>query len=117
MLDFSSKINPGIIWLMIAILTDVFSTFYSAKANGLENKYEQIFALLLYIISFACCAIALKYMQAGILYVLWSGIGVMAVALLSRIYLGQIIDIAGWIGITLITLGLIVIAKYSNINV
>lgn len=67
-----SKINPGAWWLIFAIATDVLSTFYSAKGNGLVNKTAQGIALVLYIISFACAAIALKYMQAGILYVLWS---------------------------------------------
>lgn len=70
-----SKINPGTWWLIFAIATDVLSTFYSAKGNGLVNKTAQGIALVLYIISFACAAIALKYMQAGILYVLWSGVG------------------------------------------
>lgn len=58
-----SKINPGALWLIFAIVTDVLSTFYSAKGNGLVNKTAQGIALVLYIISFACAAIALKYMQ------------------------------------------------------
>ncbi len=84
MLGLISKINPGAWWLLFAIATDVLSTFYSAKGNGLVNKTAQGIALVLYIISFACAAIALKYMQAGILYVLWSGIGVLATAFFSK---------------------------------
>ena len=112
-----AKMNPGIIWLMIAIATDVLSTFYSAKGNGLVNKADQAIALILYIISFACAAYALKFMQAGILYVLWSGIGVIATAFLAKTFLGQNIDIAGWIGIGFITIGLIIIAQFSNTDV
>lgn len=55
-------------------------------------------------------------MQAGILYVLWSEIGVVATAFLARIYLGQVIDIAGWIGIGFIVIGLMIIAQFSNID-
>lgn len=112
-----AKINPGIFWLLIAIATDVLSTFYSAKGNGLVNKLDQGIALVLYIISFSCAAYALKFMQAGILYVLWSGLGVIATALLAKAFLGQNIDLAGWIGITFITIGLTIIAQYSNIDV
>ncbi len=111
------KINPGVIWLLIAIGADVLSTFYSAKANGLVHKVDQGIALILYIISFACAAYALKFMQAGILYVLWSGIGVIATALLAKTFLGQNIDLAGWVGIGFITLGLTIIAQFSNIDV
>lgn len=116
MLAFIAKVNPGILWLLVAIATDVLSTFYSAKANGLVHKTDQGIALILYLISFACAAIALKYMQAGILYVLWSGIGVIATALLARAFLGQVIDLAGWVGIGFITIGLTIIAQFSNID-
>ncbi len=112
-----SKINLGVFWLLFAIATDVLSTFYSAKGNGLVNKLDQGIAFVLYIISFSCAAIALKYMQAGILYVLWSGIGVVATALLARMFLGQVIDTAGWIGIGFIVFGLMIISKFSNIDV
>lgn len=43
------KINPGAWWLIFAIATDVLSTFYSAKGNGLVNKTAQGIALVLYI--------------------------------------------------------------------
>lgn len=112
-----SKVNVGVFWLLIAIATDVLSTFYSAKGNGLVNKLDQGIALVLYIISFACAAYALKFMQAGILYVLWSGVGVIATALLAKTFLGQHIDLAGWIGIGFIVVGLTIIAQFSNIDV
>ena len=117
MLTFIAKINPGVIWLLFAIATDVLSTFYSAKGNGLVNKLDQGIALILYLVSFTCAAIALKYMQAGILYVLWSGLGVIATAALAKVFLGQHIDLAGWVGIGFITVGLMIIAQYSNIDV
>ena len=60
MLTFIAKINPGVIWLLFAIVTDVLSTFYSAKGDGLVNKLDQGIALVLYIVSFTCAAIALN---------------------------------------------------------
>lgn len=117
MSELFAKINPGVFWLLIAIATDVLSTFYSAKGNGLVNKLDQGIALVLYIISFACAAYALKFMQAGILYILWSGLGVIATALLAKAFLGQNIDLAGWVGIAFITIGLTIIAQFSNIDV
>lgn len=108
--------NAGYVWLILAIVSDIFSTFLSAKANGLEDKMLQTVALILYIVSFACCAVALKYMQTGILYVLWSGLGVFATAMLSRFYLGQVIDAAGWIGIGFIVVGIVIISQFSVID-
>ncbi len=59
MMAFLQKLIPGVIWLLIAIATDVLSTFYSAKGNGLVNKFDQGIALVLYMISFACAAYCL----------------------------------------------------------
>ena len=68
----------GTLWLLGAIVTDVLSTFYMAKANGAENKVALATGAVLYLLSFVTCVLALKYIQAGILYVLWSGIGAVA---------------------------------------
>ena len=116
-MEFISKINPGVIWLVLAIVTDVASTIFSATANGLEDKISQGIAGLLYFGSFVFCAIALKYMQAGVLYVLWAGLGAVATAFLAHKFLGQQIDLAGYIGIAFIVCGLTIIAQWSNIDV
>ncbi len=57
MLGLISKINPGALWLLFAIATDVLSTFYSAKGNGLVNKTAQGIALFVYY--FFCHALLL----------------------------------------------------------
>lgn len=116
-MDILLKANPGIYWLVGAIITDVASTIYSAKANGLVDIKSQIIAGILYAGSFIFCAIALKYMQAGILYVLWAGIGTISTALLAQFLLGQRIDMAGWVGMLFIVIGLTIISQWSNIDV
>lgn len=112
-----SKTVIGCSWLVFAIACDVLSTFLSAKGNGLEDKVSQAMAFGLYVGSFVCCAVALKYMQAGILYVLWAGLGAVATIVLSKVYLGQVIDVGAWVGVTFIVVGLMVIAQFSNIEI
>ncbi len=56
-------------------------------------------------------------MQAGILYVLWAGLGAVATAFLAQKFLGQHIDLAGYVGIAFIVVGLSIIAQWSNIEV
>ncbi|HFG7030330.1 TPA: multidrug efflux SMR transporter [Acinetobacter baumannii] len=112
-----TKASIGVIWLLGAIASDVLSTFFSAKANGLEDKLSQGIAGVLYFASFVCCAIALKYMQAGILYVLWAGIGAISTAFLAQAFLGQRLDMAAWIGIAFIVVGLAIISQFSSLDV
>lgn len=107
----------GTIWLLAAIATDVLSTIYMAKADGFNNIPALVVGAILYIGSFLACVIALKYMQAGILYVLWAGIGTLATAFLAKAMLDQSIDMHGWIGVSIIVIGLTYIAKFSTLDV
>lgn len=115
-MEMLARINPGYYLIVGAIICDVLSTFMSAKGNGLEDIKAQAIAAVLYAGSFVFCMFALKYMQAGILYVLWSGIGTVTTALLAQKFLGQTIDVAGWIGMGFIVAGLTVIAQFSSID-
>ena len=107
----------GTLWLLAAIATDVISTFYMAKANGLQDKVSLAIGALLYIGSFIACVIALKYIQAGVLYVLWAGIGAVATVFLAQVFLGQRLDTGAWIGLSLIVMGLTVMSQFSNIEI
>lgn len=107
----------GTTWLLVAIATDVLSTIWMAKANGLEDVKSLIIGAVLYVGSFIACVIALKYMQAGILYVLWSGIGAVATIFLAKAMLNQHVDNWALFGMTLIVMGLTVISMKSSIDV
>ena len=58
---------------------------------------------------------ALENAEAGLSF--GSGMAAIATALLAKAFLGQNIDLAGWLGIGFITLGLTIIAQFSNIDV
>lgn len=107
----------GTLWLLGAIFTDVLSTFYMAKANGVENKIALATGAVLYLLSFVTCVLALKYIQAGILYVLWAGIGAVSTALIAQFFLNQRMDTPAIIGLSCIIFGITVIAQYSNIEI
>ncbi|AFL47631.1 quaternary ammonium compound-resistance protein QacE [Acinetobacter phage ZZ1] len=107
----------GVMWLLVAIATDVISTIYMAKADGFNNIGPLIIGAILYTGSFIACVIALKYMQAGILYVMWSGLGAVATAFLAKIMLNQNLDLGAWVGLIFISVGLTIIAQFSSIDI
>lgn len=107
----------GYFWLGIAIVGDVVSTIYMARANGLENKIPLFIGGTLYFISFIACVYALKYIQAGPLYVIWAGLGAVSTAILAKAMLNQSIDFPGWIGLLFISVGLVILCQFSDIDV
>ncbi|QHJ73944.1 putative quaternary ammonium compound-resistance protein [Acinetobacter phage vB_AbaM_Lazarus] len=112
-----APVQLGVVWLLVAIVTDVVSTIYMAKADGFNNIVPLVIGAALYGGSFIACVIALKYMQAGILYVMWSGLGAIATAFLAKAMLNQNLDVGAWVGLVFISVGLAIIAQYSNIDI
>lgn len=53
-------------------------------------------------------------MPVGIVYAVWSGVGIALIALIGQIAFGQKLDVAAVLGIGLILLGIVVIQIYSS---
>ncbi|OIH12092.1 hypothetical protein A7M79_00980 [Acinetobacter baumannii] len=107
----------GYFLLALAIATDVLSTVLSAKADGLSEKATQIIALVFCILSFVASAIALKYIKAGYLYVLWTGIGAVGTILISWIYLNQKMNLAGLVGVIFIVIGVTIVTAFGDVDI
>ena len=96
-------------------MNDFFLTLIERKDQLFTATYEHMAISLLAL--FIACVIALKYMQAGILYVLWAGVGAIATAFLAKAMLNQSLDIGAWIGLGFISIGLAIIAQFSSIDI
>lgn len=59
-------------------------------------------------------AMTLRVMPIGIVYAVWSGIGIALIALIGQIAFGQKLDVAAVLGIGLIPLGIVVLQLYSS---
>jgi len=56
----------------------------------------------------------LKTVPVGVAYAIWSGVGVVLIALIGWLALKQTLDLAGMIGIALIVAGVTVIQLFSR---
>ena len=67
-----------------------------------------------YAVAFYFLALALRSVPVGLAYAIWSGAGIVLVSLVGWVLFGQKIDLAGWIGITLILAGVLVLNLFSR---
>jgi small multidrug resistance pump len=58
-------------------------------------------------------ALALKVMPVGIVYAIWSGLGIVCIAGIGYIVFGQKLDLAAVFGLSLIIIGILVIHIFS----
>lgn len=100
--------------LTLAIGAEVFATSLLKKTNEFTALLPSALVVLGYAASFYCLALALRAIPVGVAYALWSGIGIVFVALIGFLAYGQKLDLPAIVGLGLIMAGALVINLMSK---
>ena len=73
-----------------------------------------IFVSLCYSAAFYFLSLTLNEIPVGIAYAIWSGVGIVGIAIVAMIFHEQNLDAGAMIGMGLIILGIIVMRTYST---
>jgi small multidrug resistance pump len=104
------------LYLVGAILAEVVGTTALNYAEGFTNPVPSIGVLIGYGASFYLLSLALQELSISIAYAMWASIGIVAVAVIGVIFLGEEMDTAGAIGIGLIIAGVFILNVVSNVS-
>ncbi len=102
------------LYLFVAIIAEIFATTMLKDTNGFTVLFPSIFTIAGYILSFYMLSLCVQYIPTGIIYAIWSGIGIVGIAILGWIVHKQILDAPAIIGILLILAGVLVIKIFSK---
>jgi small multidrug resistance pump len=102
------------IYLAVAILFEVIATSALKASDGFTRLGPSLVTLIGYAFAFYFLALTLRSMPVGIVYAVWSGAGVVLIALIGWLYYRQTIDLPGLCGIALILAGVLVINLFSK---
>ena len=91
------------IWLFLAIFFEVAATILMKLSNGLTRTLPTVGMFVLYGLSFIPMTIALKEMEIGAVYAIWSAVGTALVSVLGVILFHEP---AG--ALTVVAIGLII---------
>jgi small multidrug resistance pump len=105
--------NPYIA-LGIAIVAEVIATALLKASNGFANLVPTAASLVIYGLSFYFLAQALKVVPVGVAYAVWSGIGIVLIAIVGCLVYGQKLDTAATVGMGLIIAGVLVVNLLSD---
>ncbi len=67
-----------------------------------------------YGIAFWCLSVTMRTIPTGIIYAIWSGVGVVLIGVVGWIFLGQKLDLPAMLGMGLIIAGVLVINLFSH---
>ena len=101
-------------YLAIAIITEVAATSALKASAEFTKLFPSLIVVVGYGISFYFLTLVLKTISVGITYAVWSGVGIVLVAIVGMFLYKQIPDIPAIIGMGLIVLGVTVIHVFSK---
>lgn len=102
------------IWLSLAIAAELLATTALQQSAGFTRLWPTLLSLCGYAVAFFCLSLTLKQLPVGVVYALWSGLGVVGISLIGWLFLGQTLDRPALIGLGLIVSGVVVLQGFSS---
>lgn len=90
---------------MVAIATEVVGTLALRASNGFTQWVPATITVVAYLISIVLLAIVLKTLPVGIVYAIWSAVGIALVAVLGRVIFDDPVPPLAAVGMVLIVGG------------
>lgn len=102
------------IYLILAITAEVWGTSTLKSAEGCTRFWPTLMVVIAYASAFYFLSLTLRTIPVGVAYAVWSGVGTVLVVLVASTFMGQKLDIAAVIGISLIVAGVLVLNLFSK---
>ena len=99
--------------LVLAILAETIGTTALQASQQFTRIMPSVVVVVAYALSFYLLALVLKTIPVGIAYAIWSGLGIVFIALIGLTVFGQRLDLPAVIGMAMILGGILVIHLFS----
>lgn len=104
------------IYLAIAIVAEVIATSALKSSAGFSKLLPSTLVVAGYGTAFYFLSLTLRTMPIGIVYAVWSGVGVALISVIGWLVFKQSLDLAAITGIALIVLGVVILNVFSKMS-
>ena len=102
------------LFLALAIVSEVAATSSLKMSEQFTKLWPSIIVVAGYGMAFYFLSLCLKSMSIGIIYAVWSGLGIVLVSVVGWFMFKQRLDFPAIAGITMIVVGVAVIYLFSK---
>jgi small multidrug resistance pump len=102
------------LYLAMAITAEVVATSALKATDEFTKPVPTIIVIAGYLISFYFLTLSLRTIPVGISYAIWSGVGMVLIAIAGFVLYKQHLDLPAVIGMVLIVAGVLVINLFSG---
>src|SRR5262245_31032028 len=102
------------LYLLTAVVFEPIGTSALQASEQFTKPKALMLTLACYAATFYFLSLALRGMPVGVAYAIWSGLGIVLIALIGLVWFDQKLDAAALTGLGLIITGVAVINLFSN---
>jgi small multidrug resistance pump len=102
------------LYLILAVVAETIGTTALQASQQFTRLWPSLLVIGAYGAAFYLLSLTLRTMPVGIMYAIWSGLGIVLIAIIGWLVFRQTLDLAAVIGISLILAGIVVIQIFSN---
>lgn len=101
------------LYLTIAIVSEVIATSALKASEGFTRFYPSLVVVLGYVVAFYCLSLTLRSIPVGIVYAIWSGVGIVLISLVGWLLFGQTLSPMALLGMGFITVGVVILNAFA----
>tara|TARA_R110002020_G_C15839593_1_gene735026 strand:+ start:80 stop:415 length:336 start_codon:yes stop_codon:yes gene_type:complete len=102
------------LWLFIAVLAETLGTTALHASQQFTRLGPVLALVVLYGLSFFFMSLVFRVMPVGVVYAIWSGLGIVLIAGIGFVVFGQRLDLPAVLGLAMIIAGIVVIHLFSK---
>ncbi len=102
------------IYLIVAVAAETIGTTALQASQQFSRLVPSLIVLVAYGFSFYMLGLTLKVIPVGIVYAIWSGLGIVLIAVIGLVVFGQKLDLPAVLGMAMILAGILVIHLFSG---
>ncbi|WP_319244708.1 SMR family transporter [uncultured Propionivibrio sp.] len=106
--------TPAHLYLAVAIVAETVATTALKSAESFTRLWPSVITVAGYAISFYLLSLTLKVLPVGIVYAVWSGVGIVLISVLGWLVHKQTLDLPALVGIAFILAGVVIINGFSS---
>ena len=101
-------------YLALAIAAEVAGTSLLKATEEFTKLVPTTFLIIFYAMSFWLMTLALRDLPLGVVYAVWTGLGIVSVAIIGALVYKEMPDLGSIIGMALIISGVVVMHLFSK---
>lgn len=105
--------NISWIYLILAIILEVFATTMMKLSNGLNLLIPTVCMFIGYILCFTFLSFSLKHIDVSIAYAVWCAMGIVLIALIGMLFFNESMNSVKLLGLLFIIIGVVTLKLYS----